>query len=515
LIETGISGVSVSLYTCADVKLSTVVTNSKGLYFFAALQPGNYYIKFTPPQGYVFSPKDAGADTLDSDVDRVTGKTDCFALAVSTADLSWDAGLYQGQLDTVVNGTVGGKVWFDDNKDGVQNDPAPDTVVAGLQVQLYACAGSLVMTTSTDTVGSYRFTNVLPGQYYLQFAAPTGYSFSPQDVTDDTLDSDVDVLTGKTVCFQVDSAEVETGWDAGLFLPTVDTVVNGRVGGQVWLDANHDGIQNDPAADEVVGSLTVELFTCAGSSLGTALTTPAGEYEFADVLPGRYYVQFTLPNGYTFSPKDVANDTLDSDPEVATGKTACFDVDSAGVDLSWDAGIWKIVSHGCTHPLAYWKWHTGSCRQRGTVGDYLPLWLGTPGGAAAINVTNTRIAINILWMKFYGGPFNGITRLYAQLLAAKLNIAAGADGSAVAHEIQAADDFLGVHGWTNWYRLSIKDRKQVLKWTTMFTLYNCGVIGPGCCGGLAGEYHESDQLEYTDYDDHDPGSGKDRPRDGR
>ncbi|MDD4051901.1 MAG: SdrD B-like domain-containing protein, partial [candidate division Zixibacteria bacterium] len=381
LVEPGIAGVSVSLYTCADARVSTVVTNTKGLYFFPMLQPGTYYIKYTLPQGYVFAPKDAGPDSLDSDVDPTTGKTDCLTLAISTSDLTWDAGLYQGQADTVVNGTVGGRVWFDANQDGIQNESMLGDVVGSLAVELFTCADSLAATTQTDPTGEYEFVNLTPGQYYLLFTPPAGYEFSPNNVTNDNLASDPDPLTGKTICFNVDSAGVDTTWDAGVFPRPVDTLVNGTVGGRVWFDANKDGIQNDTAQSAVVDSLPVKLFTCAGAWVATARTGLTGDYEFTDLVPGQYFLLFTLPTGYKYSPKDAADDSLDSDPNACTGKTVCFQVDSAEVEMTWDAGIWNIAVHGCTHSIGYWKNHAISCRQKDIIRDLLPLWLGSPDGA--------------------------------------------------------------------------------------------------------------------------------------
>lgn len=507
LIETGFSGVTVELYSGSGVKLTTVVTNSKGIYFFPMLAAGTYSVKFTAPQGYRFSSKDAGADTLDSDADPVTGQTAIINLPASTADLTWDAGLYEGQLeeDTVVNGTVTGKVWYDADNDGIQNETLVDTVVKSVQVELFGCDETPVATTSTGDDGGYQFTNIVPGQYYVVFTAPEGYEFSPPDATDDTLDSDADVLTGNTVCFQVDSAEAEAYWDAGLYLPPPDTVVNGRIGGRVWYDANGDGIQNDVEANEVVGSLPVALFTCAGVSVGSGLTGAAGEYEFVDIVPGEYYVAFTLPEGYRFSPMDASTDSLDSDANGLTGKTICFQADSAAVETNWDAGIGPIPqATGCTHTIGYWKNHAGFGPQEDLVTPLLPLWLGNADGIASIAVPNARTAVAVLQMKFYGGPFNGITRLYARLLTAKLNIAAGADGSAVAEVIAAADNFLGGHTWRSWWSLSKTDRKQVLRWTTVLMQYNSGRIGPGACDAYIGNGHD-----YDDGGGHDGDDGRD------
>lgn len=136
---------------------------------------------------------------------------------------------------------------------------------------------------------------------------------------------------------------------------------------------------------------------------------------------------------------------------------------------------------GCTLTIGYWKTHAGfTGRNPDRVTPLLPLWLGTADGAKSIQVTTAAQAVNILSMN-RGHPSNGITKLYAQLLAAKLNIASGADGSAVASVISAADSFLAMYDHTAWASLSKAQQKMVLGWMTTLDYYNNGYIGPGHC----------------------------------
>lgn len=136
---------------------------------------------------------------------------------------------------------------------------------------------------------------------------------------------------------------------------------------------------------------------------------------------------------------------------------------------------------GCTLTIGYWKNHGGFGPQPDYVSQYLPIWLGTPGGGQSFNVNTGQIAHDILVMKTYGVPSNGITKLYAQLLAAKLNIANGADGRKIAATITAADAWLANHSWTEWSSLSKNGQKQVLSWMSKADQYNNGLIGPGHC----------------------------------
>ncbi len=139
-------------------------------------------------------------------------------------------------------------------------------------------------------------------------------------------------------------------------------------------------------------------------------------------------------------------------------------------------------TEGCTRTIGYWKNHSGMRRwQADEISPLLPVWLGTAGGDKSLEVTTAIMAVRVLKMKTFGRPANGITKLYAQLLAAKLNIAAGADGTVIAETIADADAFLAEHNWQEWWRLRKPARCRILSWKDKLDAYNNGRIGPGHC----------------------------------
>jgi hypothetical protein len=136
---------------------------------------------------------------------------------------------------------------------------------------------------------------------------------------------------------------------------------------------------------------------------------------------------------------------------------------------------------GCSRTIGYWKTHAGFGPQDDMVTPLLPIWLGTSGGAKSLEVTTAAMAVEILEMKTYGSNKNMITKLYAQLLGAKLNFASGASGMAVSDVVMAADMFLADHDWTDWDGLSEEDQEMVEDWQGALDDYNNGYIGPGHC----------------------------------
>jgi hypothetical protein len=133
----------------------------------------------------------------------------------------------------------------------------------------------------------------------------------------------------------------------------------------------------------------------------------------------------------------------------------------------------------CTRTIGYWKTHAGFGPQADVVTPLLPVWLGTSGGAKSVHVTTAALAVALLDKS--GDASNGINKLYAQLLGAKLNIANGADGSAILQAITQADAFLATHAAADWGALTSTQRQQVLSWAAMFDDYNNGRIGPQHC----------------------------------
>jgi hypothetical protein len=172
--------------------------------------------------------------------------------------------------------------------------------------------------------------------------------------------------------------------------------------------------------------------------------------------------------------------------EHTVANTAGFVTNDTGATGSADARVDVTVpcGGGCSRTIGYWKTHAGFGPQADVVSPLLPILLGTAGGAKSLNVTTAAKAVSLLSMEGSNGvkaASNGINKLYAQLLGAKLNGAHGADTSAVSATIAAADAFLANNDSLSWSGLSKAQQATVLGWMTALDDYNNGVTGPGHC----------------------------------
>ncbi len=195
--ENGVANVTVKLYDCLGNLISNKVTDTNGLYLFADLNPGSYYVKFELPNGYLFTLKDATDDERDSDADISTGKTVCTTLVSGEDDLSWDAGIYQ----EVCNSKIGDYVWHDKNVNGIQD--IDEKGIKDVLIELIQ-ENKVIATTKTDLNGKYEFNNLANGIYNINVAlsnysnggvlADAGnlkwYSTKKNQILDKTKDSD-------------------------------------------------------------------------------------------------------------------------------------------------------------------------------------------------------------------------------------------------------------------------------------------------------------------------------------
>jgi SdrD B-like domain/Secretion system C-terminal sorting domain len=350
--EPGVAGVAVNLYqngadglpnTADDVLVSSTITDAFGIYSFDNLQPTDqttaatiaatsYFIRITPPANYATTVQTNGTDdnntigasTTGNDVDLL-GQSYSINLSAGENNPNIDAGLiFKPQ---VLTNSIGDKVWFDVNGDGINANNAGEPGVAGVTVTLYDdLTGNIVAITTTDANGNYIFNN-LPANanYKVGFSAPAGTVLTTGGVLDlnnSSTNSDPSTTTGLTSTINTSSAGTKiTGVDAGL-----KNDPKGALGDFVWNDTNNNGIQD--AGEPGIPGITMQLYGPGADNLpggvganadvllATVTTDANGYYVFPNLDPAKYFVVATAVAGYSLSAKDVVNpagNTKDND----------------------------------------------------------------------------------------------------------------------------------------------------------------------------------------------------------
>jgi hypothetical protein len=100
--EPGIGGVVVDLFDASGTLVGTTTTGANGLYRFVDVPAGDYYVRFTAPDGWDFTVANQGGDDdADSDAENIgssgetpVGSTEVFTHEAGETDLTRDAGLF-------------------------------------------------------------------------------------------------------------------------------------------------------------------------------------------------------------------------------------------------------------------------------------------------------------------------------------------------------------------------------------------------------------------------------------
>ena len=150
--------------------------------------------------------------------------------------------------------------------------------------------------------------------------------------------------TAKVTANPTDSSGTDLPGEDATDTDDAEVVLYASLGDYVWEDMDADGVQD--ANESGIGNVTVNLLNASGSQIDSTTTDPNGAYSFDNLVPGDYIVEFVLPTGYNFSPKDQGNDDADSDADTSTGKTDTITLTSGENDDTWDAGMYKPASLG-------------------------------------------------------------------------------------------------------------------------------------------------------------------------
>ncbi len=332
--EVGVAGITVSLYDTNDNLIASTITDAFGYYLFNNIRPDDYYVIFTPPANYTFSPLDNGDDDLDSDANSL-GISNVVSVGSNEDIRSVDAGLIY-QSSTL--GSIGDFVWLDDNQNGIQD--SNEAGVSAVLVSLYDNAGNIILSTYTNNNGYYLFEEIPAGDYQVGFSLPIGTIFTSQ-TSNTTNGSDANTSTGLTVIFSLADGENNLDLDAGLIL---QSTTKASLGNYVWYD-NNNGIQE--SGEVGVRGVGVTLYNSSNVIVATTITDIHGFYVFNNLDAGDYYVHFdatTLPSGYSFVNGNTGgDDNIDSDVDNTNGAntTSTYTLAEGDRNMSVDVGIYN------------------------------------------------------------------------------------------------------------------------------------------------------------------------------
>jgi len=317
-VDQVITGARVELLDAGGSVIATTATDGTGAYLFTALEPGDYSVRVTPPAGYQPTPlqtadpdNDINNDSnIDMSLQPPAGSYQSGAITLVAGEEPGN----DGDTDTSTNRTVdfgfvkpasvGNYIWLDENSDGLQDAGEPG--LANVTVQLKDAAGTVVATTTTDANGGYLFSDLLPGDYFIDIdenTLPAGMTQTPPatNVHGDFGNQD---HSGDGYAVSLASGDENLSADFGYnYVPADDVNTNtgtSALGDRIWIDSDGDGVQDDneaPVAGVVVSLFTDPdgdgVFDTPYTAQPTATTDAAGRYMFTGLPAGAYVVELT------------------------------------------------------------------------------------------------------------------------------------------------------------------------------------------------------------------------------
>ena len=211
---------------------------------------------------------------------------------------------------------IGDYVWEDIDQDGVQDPNEPP--VEGVEVKLKDENGDVIATTTTDVNGNYLFLGLDPGIYSVMFVLPNGYEYTILNAGgDDTIDSDADpAMNGMTETTTLVAGEIDTTWDAGIYLPP--SIIEEDC---ICLDNSTTDDNGQFQETVTINSYPNEIWT---------IVTPVGIYDFASPAPPAAPV--AIPNGTTIT--EIAPGVYEVDYLVVDDMPASFTVTNGITDFN-------------------------------------------------------------------------------------------------------------------------------------------------------------------------------------
>ena len=297
----------------------TATTDANGNYTFARLPMGSYKVEVVAGEAKV-----DGADVNLADYKQTYGygsstkrsEAGKGTLVTPTPIALTSAAPNATKVDFgfVKPASVGNFVWFDANKNGLQD--ADEAGVAGVTVTLTDGAGNPVIDldgnpvkpVTTDANGKYEFTNLMPNvdrivanageeNYKVVFTVPAGYSATTSNAGDPEKDSN-----GADSSVTLSQGQNDETVDFGL-------VADGTIGDTLFWDVDNNGGSAPSGPDKPLAGVTVTLTYTTPAGVEKTLTTVTdadGHYSFKDLAPGDYVVTVDKTSLATVCPECTA-----------------------------------------------------------------------------------------------------------------------------------------------------------------------------------------------------------------
>lgn len=347
--ESGIAGVTVDLVDPVTGEvLATDTTDSSGNYLFTGLPADDYDVVVRDNNNVLeaFQPTVDGTPGVDG-TNQVQGLT--VSLGAGEAFVSADFGYIPLVADA---GTIGNQLWLDTDGDGIFDPDDSEKGIPGVIVVLQNASGTPIMTTTTNSDGTYSFDS-LPAGDYTVVVPNTPPGLVPTVLGTPGADNN---NQGTSYAVSLSEDEIDMTGDFGFAVPA-------SIGDFIWYDVDGDGIQDPDEGG--LANVTVVLYDINGTPIFTTTTDINGSYLFDELSPGTYSVgvvagvdgltatsgsdvytggtQITVGAGENYTEADMGYQMQPTTGNAVIGDHVWVDADGDGVQDAGEAGIEGVL----------------------------------------------------------------------------------------------------------------------------------------------------------------------------
>lgn len=319
--ESGLSGINITL-THQEMGLTRNLTSdASGQYRFDLLQPGEYELTATLPEGVMFTPKQARGMFSDG-----------YSPAES-ANISIKEGLVSlpAVIGVMPASSISVHVFQDTNFNGKLDEgekPYPGAVLEAFN------NNTLMASATSDDRGMAVLSRVRSGDHTLRLSLQDGHVFSVPG------DKDGNAFSALTAVSQVGlNKEVAAGealqLKAGVTHPAA-------IKGSLFEDSDLSGIKDQK--EKLLPGFTVQAINQKGEVAAQTQTDATGAYVLKDLIPAPYHVRILLVSPYVFSQPSATGSGMENkvtSQTVEHGQTDSLYLMPGETTENVDAGIFR------------------------------------------------------------------------------------------------------------------------------------------------------------------------------
>jgi len=303
------SNVAVELYGQIGNLLSQVVSANDGSYRFNGLAPGRFYVRTRN----AFGRTDDLYWQAGNPQNTQLSKPDCVGEACRVR-----AGTPIDALDGSNFNTANLALSAPGMINGLINNAADASVISGVSVELLDARGARVGLSSSSASGSYRFSALAAGTYYLVSRGTSGF---------------VDKAYPNAPCAESCNGLAGSPISVGLGVTVNGINLSLARGGAI------SGVVRNALNSQPLAAVTVQVYNAAGLSVAQVASAPNGAYSLPNLPDGTFFVRTQNALGFI---NEVHNnrscggycDLLNGTPVVISGANSLvginFDLDAGG-----------------------------------------------------------------------------------------------------------------------------------------------------------------------------------------